>query len=112
MLASLYRVEGGAMAPDVALNLVESSMRSIFLALILGCTLVVSNAAVGAQSIVNAPTTVPGGAPIGHLQPRAQQFAPRSAAEQAEQEEMSNFDAQQQKLDDELDKRLNICRGC
>jgi hypothetical protein len=112
MSASLYRVEAGAMAPDVALNLVESSMRSIFLALILGCTLVVSNAAVGAQSIVNAPTTVPGGAPIGHLQPRAQQFAPRSAAEQAEQEEMSNFDVQQQKLDDELDKRLNICRGC
>jgi len=57
------------------------------------------NAAVRAQSIVDAPTTVPGGAPIGHLQPRAQQFAPRSAAEQTEQEEMSNFDAQQQKQD-------------
>jgi hypothetical protein len=55
---------------------------------------------------------VPGSAPIGHLQPRAQQFAPRSASEQAEQEAMSNFDAQQQKLDEELDKHLNICRGC
>jgi hypothetical protein len=51
-------------------------------------------------------------APIGHLQLRAQQFAPRSASEQAEQEAMSNFDAQQQKLDEELDKHLNICRGC
>jgi hypothetical protein len=24
---------------------------------------------------------------------------------------MSNFDAQQQKLDEQLDKHLNICRG-
>jgi hypothetical protein len=89
-------------------------MRSIFLALALslGCTLAVSGTAVGAQSIVGAPTIVPGNAPIGHLQPRAQQFAPRSAAEQAEQAVMSNFDAQQQKLDEELDKQLNICRGC
>jgi hypothetical protein len=28
------------------------------------------------------------------------------------QDNMSTFDAQQQKLDEELDKRLNICRGC
>jgi hypothetical protein len=51
-------------------------------------------------------------APIGHLQPRAQQFAPRSAAEQAEQGKMSDFDAEQQKEDEELDKHLDICRGC
>jgi hypothetical protein len=25
---------------------------------------------------------------------------------------MSIFDAQQRKLDEELDKQLNICRGC
>ena len=87
-------------------------MRSTFLVLVLvGMFVTSGNAAVRAQSIVDAPTTVPGGAPIGHLQPRAQQFAPRSAAEQTEQE-MSNFDAQQQKLDEELDKRLSICRGC
>ena len=87
-------------------------MRSTFLVLVLvGMFVTSGNAAVRAQSIVDAPTTVSGGAPIGHLQPRAQQFAPRSAAEQTEQE-MSNFDAQQQKLDEELDKRLNICRGC
>ena len=100
------------MEPDLALKLVEYSMRSTFLVLVLVSMFVTSgNAAVRAQSIVDAPTTVSGGAPIGHLQPRAQQFAPRSAAEQTEQE-MSNFDAQQQKLDEELDKRLNICRGC
>jgi hypothetical protein len=69
-----------------------------------------SNVAVEAQSMT--ATTVPGGAPIGHLQPRAQQFASGSTAQQAEQEEMSNVDAQQQKLDGELDMRLNICRGC
>ena len=85
-------------------------MRSIFLALTLGSTLVASNAAVRAQS--TAATTVPGGAPIGHLQPRAQQLVPQSAAEQAEQQKMSSFDAEQQKMDEELDKRLNICRGC
>jgi hypothetical protein len=55
---------------------------------------------------------MPGGAPIGHLQPRAPQFAPESTAEQAQQGEMSNFDAEQQKLDEQLDKHLNICRGC
>jgi hypothetical protein len=52
-----------------------------------------------------------GGAPIGHLQPRARQLAPESTAEQAQQGEMSNFDAEQQKLDEQLDKHLNICRG-
>jgi len=51
-------------------------------------------------------------APIGHLQPRASHFAPRSSAEQVEQDRMSAFDAEQQKLDQELDRRLNICRHC
>jgi hypothetical protein len=55
---------------------------------------------------------VPDGAPIGHLQPRAQQFSPSAPAEQNEQQQISAYDAQQQKLDEELDKRLNICRGC
>jgi hypothetical protein len=51
-------------------------------------------------------------APIGHLQPRAEHFSPRSPAEQTEQQQMSTYDAQQQKLDEQLDKQLNICRGC
>ena len=87
-------------------------MRSTFLIIALGCALAASdNAAVNAQAIAGSATTVPS-APIGHLQPRAQQFVPRSAAEQAEHDKMSNFDAEQQKLDEELDKHLNICRGC
>jgi len=87
-------------------------MRSIVLALTLGTMLVASgSAAVRAQTIVGPTTAVPS-APIGHLQPRAQQFAPRSAVEQAEQGKMSDFDAEQQKEDEELDKHLDICRGC
>ena len=56
--------------------------------------------------------TVYGNAPIGHLQPRAQQFSPSSPANRAEQQQLSTYDARQQKLDEQLDKELNICRGC
>jgi hypothetical protein len=44
------------------------------------------------------------------LQPRAPGFSARSAAEQDEQRAMSGFDAEQQKFDQELDRKLNICR--
>lgn len=88
-------------------------MRSTFFIMALLSTLAASGGAtVNAQPIEGSATAVPGGAPIGHLQPRAQQFAPRSTAEQVEQDKMSIFDAEQQKEDEELDKRLNICRGC
>jgi hypothetical protein len=86
-------------------------MRStLLITLALGTALVASgDAAVFAQSIAGASTGVLP-APIGHLQPRTRQFSSRSAAEQAEQQKMSQFDVEQQKLDGELDKRLNICR--
>ena len=84
-------------------------MRKILLiATILGGALV-SGSAVG---IAASGMTVYGNAPIGHLQPRAQQFSPASPANQAEQQQLSTYDAQQQKLDEALDKQLNICRGC
>lgn len=80
-------------------------MRAILLATaILGSTIVRGGA--GPSPAYASPMS----APIGHLQPRAGQFSPRSSAEQAEQQRMSAFDAEQQKLDKELDKRLNICR--
>jgi hypothetical protein len=86
-------------------------MRSaLIIVILLGKLAVSGSAAVNAQQISNPVTAVPAGAPIGHLQPRAQQFSPRSPAEQVEQQQMSIFDAQQQKLDEELDKKLNICR--
>ena len=86
-------------------------MRSTLLVIVLGSTIAASGgAAVIAQTITGSAAGVPGGAPIGHLQPQAQQFSPRSAAEQSVQEKISAFDAQQQKLDEDLDKSLNICR--
>jgi hypothetical protein len=85
-------------------------MRLILLMISLASALAASgSAAVNAQSIAKSASGVPS-APIGHLQPRAQQFSPQSAANQAEQQQMSAFDARQQRLDVELDKRLNICR--
>ena len=79
---------------------------------ILGGALVLGNVAGNAAPMTGSGNTVYGSAPVGHLQPRAQQFTPQSSAEQAEQQQMSTFDTQQQKEDQELDQRLNICRGC
>jgi hypothetical protein len=77
----------------------------------LASAIVLGNANVGAQPITAPPgTTVYGNAPIGHLQPRAEQFVPQSPADQSVQRRQSIYDAQQQKLDEELDKSLNICR--
>jgi hypothetical protein len=79
---------------------------------ILGGALVLGNVAGNAAPMTGSGNTVYGSAPVGHLQPRARQFTPQSSAEQVEQQQMSTFDAQQQKEDQELDQRLNICRGC
>ena len=77
--------------------------------------LIVTLALVWGGAAANAATgmTVYGNAPIGHLQPHARQFSPSSPADQAEQQQQQAiYDAQQQKLDERLDKQLNICRGC
>ena len=61
-----------------------------------------------------AQLTLPSGnippAPVGHLQPTTRSFTPDSTANAIEQQRLSTFDAKQQKLDDMLDKKLNICR--
>jgi hypothetical protein len=80
-------------------------MRSTLFKIVVLGSFLISGAAVNAEPATNVPS-----APIGHLQPRAQQFSPRSAAELAEQQQMSAFDVRQHKLDEELDKQLNICR--
>jgi hypothetical protein len=49
-------------------------------------------------------------APIGHAQPRTEGFAPNSKANQAVQDRLSTFDAEQQKFDERLDSKLSICR--
>jgi hypothetical protein len=88
-------------------------MRSILVTtLFIGSVLLSSVAAVNAGSIAASATPVPNDAPIGHLQPRGQRFAPRSPAEQGMQQQMSVFDVEQQHRDQQLDKMLNICRGC
>jgi hypothetical protein len=77
---------------------------------IIGIAIVFGNAVGNAASVTVGGDTIYGNAPIGHLQPRPRQFSSRTPAEQAEQQQMSTFDTRQQKLDEELDKSLNICR--
>ncbi len=77
-------------------------------ALIVTSTMVSSSVIAGADQVNGAANLPP--APIGHAQPRAEGFSPNSEANQAEQNRLSTFDAQQQKLDEMLDRKLNICR--
>ncbi|MEH2475238.1 hypothetical protein V1281_003586 [Nitrobacteraceae bacterium AZCC 2161] len=72
-------------------------------------SIVVLNIAIAnanAQTLL--PTALP--APVGHAQPYAPAFSPHSSADDEEQKRLSNFDAEQHKLDEMLDKKLNICR--
>jgi hypothetical protein len=77
-------------------------------ALIVTCAIVSSSVIARADPLGVAAKPWP--APIGHAQPRANDFSPSSPAEQAVQDQLSAFDAQQKKLDELLDKKLNICR--
>jgi hypothetical protein len=63
----------------------------------------------GGAPIVNVQPRADG-TPTVHVQPRANDFSPHSTASEAEQRRLSAFDAKQQKLDEALDKTLNICR--
>ena len=83
-------------------------LRVLAIAAVVG-VVVIDSSPGNAGPLVNAPTRMPQ-APIGHLQPRAHQFSSGSTPEQNEQQKMSAFDAEQQKLDEQLDKSLNICR--
>jgi hypothetical protein len=85
-------------------------MRSMLFTLVaLGSALVLGGAA-DLNSQPGSSKTVFGNAPIGHLQPHAQSFSPGSNGEKVEQERMSTFDAEQRRLDEQLDKSLKICR--
>lgn len=86
-------------------------MRTLILAAsILAGTLVLctgAGAQTGRQLIGPGPN-----APVGHFQPRGQNFVPGSTANESEQQKLSRFDQEQRKWDESLDKRLNICRRC
>jgi hypothetical protein len=80
-------------------------------AAVIGATLICSSYATLADPLSVTGQTVFGDAPIGHLQPRASEFLPESAAEKAIQERESDFDSKEKKLDMELDQKLDICRS-
>ena len=69
---------------------------------------IVSTDALAQDAGIIPPTVLP--APVGHLQPTTRSFAPDSTANAIEQQRLSTFDAKQQKLDEMLDNKLNICR--
>jgi hypothetical protein len=76
--------------------------------LIVAGTIVSSSVIASADQLTVSPNLPP--APIGHAQPRVEDYSPDSQANQTEQDRLSTFDAQQQKLDEMLDKKLSICR--
>ena len=87
-------------------------MRATLLATAILVEAFVLGSAPGYADPMTKPTPTVWQAPIGHLQPRSQGVSPNTPGEQAEQQRMSTYDAEQQKLDEQLDRRLNICRGC
>ncbi|MGZ5805456.1 MAG: hypothetical protein ACXWJ6_16610 [Xanthobacteraceae bacterium] len=85
-------------------------MSSRFLTAVVLVGAVLFGSAMADADPLASPATMVPQAPIGHLQPRAHPISPGAAAEQIEQRRLSTFDAEQQKLDQQLDKSLNICR--
>jgi hypothetical protein len=84
-------------------------MRSLIPGMLIVAGIIVSSSVIAsAEQPMGAANLPP--APIGHAQPRAEDFSPGSPASQAEQDRLSTFDTEQQKLDAMLDKKLNICR--
>jgi hypothetical protein len=83
-------------------------MRAVLLATPILAGILISNGLVAqAEPLAESAS---GGAPAVHVQPRAEDFYPHSPASEAEQRRLSAFDAEQKKLDEALDKKLNICR--
>jgi hypothetical protein len=115
-----YLAASDVSAPDAAttesaLTLVRiprpwrNNMRSLLPAmLIVAGTIIGSRGIAGAEQLMGAANLPP--APIGHAQPHAEGFSPASQTNQAEQDRLSKFDEQQQKLDEMLDKKPSICR--
>jgi hypothetical protein len=87
----------------------ENNMRSLVSAgLIVTCVVASCSIIARADPLRVAVNPLP--APIGHAQPRAGDFSPGSQAEQAVQDRLSAFDAEQKRLDELLNKKLAICR--
>jgi hypothetical protein len=82
-------------------------MHKFIVLLIFASAIASSNATAQDAGII--PPTVPP-APVGHAQPTARSITLNSAADESERRRLSAFDAEQRKLDEMLDKKLNICR--
>jgi uncharacterized protein YdeI (BOF family) len=79
-----------------------------FLIILVFASAIVSSDAMAQGAGIIPPTVPP--APVGHAQPTARSFTLDSAAAESERRRLSAFDAEQHKLDEMLDKKLNICR--
>jgi hypothetical protein len=79
-----------------------------FLVILIFANAISSSNAIAQDAGIIPPTVPP--APVGHAQPTARNFTLNSAADESEQQRLSAFDAEQRKLDEMLDKKLNICR--
>jgi hypothetical protein len=88
----------------------EQPMPSRLLTAIVFVSAVLFGSAMADADPLPSPVTTVPQAPIGHLQPRAHPISPSAPAEEIEQQRLSTFDAEQQKLDQQLDRSLNICR--
>jgi hypothetical protein len=96
---------------NLAFKLGSSSMRAFLLTTATLASILISNSMIAAADPLAGSATAPAAAaPTVHVQPRAEDFYPHSPASEAEQRRLSAFDAEQQKLDDALDKKLNVCR--
>ncbi len=79
-----------------------------FLVVMIFASAIVSGNAMAQDAGIIPPTVPP--APVGHAQPTARGFTLNPAGDQNEQRRFSAFNAGQHKLDEMLDKKLNICR--
>lgn len=87
-------------------------MRATYLTVAIAAIGLISIGSTRAEDLLAPGVTSLPRAPIGHLQPRADHFTPQSEANRDQQERMANFDAEQARLNRELDSKLNICRRC
>jgi hypothetical protein len=83
-------------------------MRKLLVMLAFASTVVLSDASAREAGTMIPSSVLP--APVGHAQPTERNFTANSSADEIEQHRLSAFDAQQRKLDEMLDKKLNICR--
>ena len=73
-----------------------------FMVILIFASAIASSNAMAQDAGIIPPTVPP--APVGHAQPTARNFTLNSAADESEQRRLSAFDAEQNKLDEMLDK--------